>query len=81
MRNMLESVVLSIRNSCLITIIGKEPNSSGVGEVGLNLERAKWCRAFLAVLEKTQFVQNAKTQFENAKTQFENLKSPSYCKF
>ena len=41
MRNMLESVVLSIRNSCLITIIGKEPNSSGVGEVGLNLERAK----------------------------------------
>ena len=24
------------------------------------------------VLAKTQFVQNAKTQFENAKTQFEN---------
>ena len=43
---------------------------------------------FLGVLAKTQFVQNAKTQFENtktqfenAKTQFENLKSPSYCKF
>ena len=31
---------------------------------------------FLSVLAKTQFVQNAKTQFENAKTQFEKLKSP-----
>ena len=30
------------------------------------------CRAFLGVLAKTQFVQNAKTQFENTKTQFEN---------
>jgi len=27
---------------------------------------------FWGVLAKTQFVQNAKTQFENAKTQFEN---------
>ena len=27
---------------------------------------------FLSVLAKTQFVQNAKTQFEKAKTQFEN---------
>ena len=27
---------------------------------------------FLGVLAKTQFVQNAKTQFENTKTQFEN---------
>ena len=27
---------------------------------------------FQGVLAKTQFVQNAKTQFENAKTQFEN---------
>ena len=36
---------------------------------------------FLSVLAKTQFVQNAKTQFEKAKTQFENRKSPKYCKF
>ena len=35
----------------------------------------------LGVLAKTQFIQNAKTQFENAKTQFENLNSLSYCKF
>ena len=27
------------------------------------------------VLAKTQFVQNAKTQFENTKTQFENAKT------
>ena len=27
-------------------------------------------RAFLGVLAKTPFVQNAKTQFENTKTQF-----------
>ena len=30
---------------------------------------------FWGVLAKTQFVQNAKTQFENAKTQFENPKT------
>ena len=30
---------------------------------------------FLGVLAKTQFVQNAKTQFENTKTQFENAKT------
>ena len=30
---------------------------------------------FLGVLAKTQFVQNAKTQFENTKTQFENDKT------
>ena len=43
---------------------------------------------FLGVLAKTQFVQNAKTQFENTKTQFENaktqfknLKSPLFCNF
>ena len=30
---------------------------------------------FGGVLAKTQFVQNAKTQFENAKTQFENAKT------
>ena len=35
---------------------------------------------FLSVLAKTQFVQNAKTQFETAKTQFENGKSRKYCK-
>ena len=32
-------------------------------------------RFFLCVLAKTQFVQNAKTQFENTKTQFENAKT------
>ena len=32
-------------------------------------------RAFLGVLAKTQFVRNAKTQFENTKTQFENAKT------
>ena len=30
---------------------------------------------FLGVLAKTQFVQNAKTQFENTKTQFEDAKT------
>ena len=30
---------------------------------------------FLGVLAKTQFAQNAKTQFENTKTQFENAKT------
>ena len=30
---------------------------------------------FFAVLAKTQFVQNAKTQFENTKTQFKNAKT------
>ena len=30
---------------------------------------------FGGVLAKTQFVQNAKTQFENTKTQFENTKT------
>ena len=30
---------------------------------------------FLGVLAKTQFVQNAKTQFENTKTQFKNVKT------
>ena len=35
------------------------------------------CKAgfFWGVLAKTQFVQNAKTQFENTKTQFENAKT------
>ena len=33
---------------------------------------------FLSVLAKTQFVQNAKTQFENAKTQFEKEKARSF---
>ena len=32
---------------------------------------------FLSVLPKTQFPENAKTQFENAKTQFENPKTQS----
>ena len=30
---------------------------------------------FWGVLAKTQFVQNAKTQYENTKTQFENAKT------
>ena len=30
---------------------------------------------FGGVLAKTQFVQNAETQFENTKTQFENAKT------
>ena len=30
---------------------------------------------FLGVLATTQFVQNAKTQFENTKTQLENAKT------
>ena len=40
-------------------------SSAALGTAGL----------FLGVLAKTQFVQNAKTQFENTKTQFENAKT------
>ena len=53
----------------MIGTVGSRKTKSGP-KINTDCEHTR--AFFLGVLAKTQFVQNAKTQFENAKTQFEN---------